>query len=169
MSKSPSIILGDRPYLSQGFTFGAPVTLTPAANNPAAPKSFQNSSASLSEAFPTMHLCFQTQSALPALPEEFFNISFNRDNGLRVKALQTKLAPAIWTATITNLDYPENFFCRHHRISGDKLQRPIRGAILTGLILMVGRIGLSPQYEFQRSKTASHPKSPQTGLLSTWP
>jgi len=70
MPKLSNIILGDRPYPSLGFPFGASATLTPAANDLAAPKLPPSFSASLAGAFPTMYVRLQTQSALLAPPAE---------------------------------------------------------------------------------------------------
>jgi len=63
---------------------------------------------------------------------EAFQIASNGDNSQHLKALLVELAPAIWTVTITNIDYPETGFCRHRHISVDKLQWHTRNATIAG-------------------------------------
>jgi len=53
---------------------------------------------------------------------EAFCLASNQADAKRTKSFQTKLAPATWTATITNLNYPETVFCRNRNVAVDKLK-----------------------------------------------
>ena len=56
-------------------------------------------------------------------------ISSAWDKLLRLYPPQAKPAPAIWTATNSNLNYLQTALCQRRHISVDQLQRPIRSAM----------------------------------------